>query len=93
LAIYYEETKDYEQMFKYYDSSCFVFEKETYKEVYNEETNIYKDGIHLIFPDIVCEPKIRNKIREIAISIFEEKQYFKKYIEPMLIDEINSIYA
>jgi hypothetical protein len=41
----------FEQMFKYYDEPCFVFEKD--EEVYNEEKEIYKDGIHIIFPDIV----------------------------------------
>ena len=79
----------FEQMFKYYDEPCFVFEKD--EEVYNEEKEIYKDGIHIIFPDIVCEPKIRDKIREIAIAIFEEKQYFKKYIGGInnIIDNMN----
>lgn len=42
----------------------------------DEEKGIVKDGLHIIFPEIVTDRRVQHKIRDDIIKVFEEKEYF-----------------
>ena len=56
-----------------------VFEKNQKTEV--TSNNIYKDGFHIIFPDIIAKSSIRYLIRQNVVEMCREENLFETYIE------------
>ena len=62
---------------------CYVFEK----DIYQTKNGEIKDGVHLIFPNLNLEKKIRHLIVNDVIDIVHSKEMFTHLSNPNVIDK------
>ena len=63
------EIEKYINIIEDFEREAFIFEK---KNPYNYKDNLYKDGIHIIFPYLITKPNLQYLIRENLLNTCKE---------------------